>query len=264
MRLRPLRNYTTIKLGVLLHGIRAGLRLFRNYTTLKPHGRALTWANGLRPLRNYTTLKPHLRKPPYKRQRAGNLHFVREPLNKSAAALSGSFAPTFRFENLEIRKGFLQFSNLNLEQNPSLTALAIESEVPSFQLAGQLHIIQNALQIISIVIQNSETGRAKNPANANFITGNGTWQVKRELLNKLFYFAQQSHCADVIPGIQRFRLQPGLQLGNQRLFSDLKGKKPVKRLCKPGEGNRHNYSSLFLLRVSPYTPVLDSACTGWK
>ena len=27
---------------------------------------------------------------------------VREPLNKSAAALSGSFAPTYRFENLEI------------------------------------------------------------------------------------------------------------------------------------------------------------------
>ena len=43
---------------------------------------------------------------------------TREPLNQSAAALSGSFAPTFRFENLEIRKVFLQFSNLNLEQNP--------------------------------------------------------------------------------------------------------------------------------------------------
>ena len=48
-----------------------------------------------------------------------------EPLNKSAAALSGSFAPTYRFENLEIHKVFLQFPNLNLEQNPSLTALAI-------------------------------------------------------------------------------------------------------------------------------------------
>ena len=73
----------------------------------------------------------------------------REPLNQSAAALSGSFAPTYRFENLEIlrsrwrlcrltdaacplrvHKVFLQFPNLNLEQNPSLTALAIESEVP--------------------------------------------------------------------------------------------------------------------------------------
>ena len=53
-----------------------------------------------------------------------------EPLNKSAAALSGSFAPTYRFENLEIRKGFLQFPSLNLEQNPSLSALAILSEVP--------------------------------------------------------------------------------------------------------------------------------------
>jgi len=51
-------------------------------------------------------------------------------MNQSAAALSGSFAPADRFENLEIRKGFLQFPNLNLEQNPSLIALAIESEVP--------------------------------------------------------------------------------------------------------------------------------------
>ena len=53
-----------------------------------------------------------------------------EPLNQSAAALSGSFAPAYRFENLEIHKVFLQFSNLNLEQNPSLTALAIGSELP--------------------------------------------------------------------------------------------------------------------------------------
>ena len=55
---------------------------------------------------------------------------LKEPLNKSAAALSGPFAPAYRFENLEIRKGFLRFPNLNLEQNPSLTALAIESELP--------------------------------------------------------------------------------------------------------------------------------------
>ena len=54
----------------------------------------------------------------------------REPLNQSAAALSVSFAPTYWFENLEIRKGFLRFPNLNLEQNPALIALAIESEVP--------------------------------------------------------------------------------------------------------------------------------------
>ena len=55
---------------------------------------------------------------------------TREPLNKSAAALSGSFAPTYWLENLEIHKGFLRFPNLNLEQNPSLAALAIESELP--------------------------------------------------------------------------------------------------------------------------------------
>ena len=62
---------------------------------------------------------------------------TREPLNQSAAALSGSFAPTCRFENLEIRKGFLQFPNLNLEQNTSLTTLAIESEVPLIQSFNQ-------------------------------------------------------------------------------------------------------------------------------
>ena len=48
----------------------------------------------------------------------------KEPLNKSAAALGGSFAATFRFENLEIHKVFLRFSNLNLRQNLSPTALA--------------------------------------------------------------------------------------------------------------------------------------------
>ena len=55
---------------------------------------------------------------------------LKEPLNQSAAALSGSFVPAYRFENLEIHKVFLQFPNLNLKQNPSLTALAIESELP--------------------------------------------------------------------------------------------------------------------------------------
>ena len=50
--------------------------------------------------------------------------YTREPLNKSAAADSGSFAPTFRFENLEIHKVFLRFSNLILQQNLSPTALA--------------------------------------------------------------------------------------------------------------------------------------------
>jgi len=50
---------------------------------------------------------------------------ARESLNQSTAALSGSFSPTDWFEYLEIRKGFLQVPNLNLEQNPSLIALAI-------------------------------------------------------------------------------------------------------------------------------------------
>ena len=51
-------------------------------------------------------------------------------MNQSAAALSGSFAPTDRFENLEIRKGFLQVPSLNSGQNPSLTALVISSKIP--------------------------------------------------------------------------------------------------------------------------------------
>ena len=50
--------------------------------------------------------------------------FFREAQNKSAAALGGSFAATFRFENLEIHKVFLRLSNLNLRQNLSPTALA--------------------------------------------------------------------------------------------------------------------------------------------
>ncbi len=50
--------------------------------------------------------------------------YTREPLNKSAAALGGSFAATFRFKNLEIHKVFLRFFNLNLRQNLSPTALA--------------------------------------------------------------------------------------------------------------------------------------------
>ena len=51
-----------------------------------------------------------------------------------AAALSGSFAATFRLENLEIHRVFLQFSNLNLQQNLSLTALAIYSELPKKEM----------------------------------------------------------------------------------------------------------------------------------
>ena len=53
-----------------------------------------------------------------------------EPLNQSAAALGGSFAPTCRFENFEIHKGFPQFPNLNLEQNPSLTLLRLNQRFP--------------------------------------------------------------------------------------------------------------------------------------
>ena len=46
-----------------------------------------------------------------------------ETLNKWPSALSESFVPTFRFEELEIHKVFLRFPNLNLEQNLSPIAL---------------------------------------------------------------------------------------------------------------------------------------------
>ena len=91
--------------------------------------------------RSGTSMKRTITLP---RPEAASRSIPMEPLNKSAAALSGSFAPTYRFENLEIlrsrwrlcrltdaacplrvHKVFLQFPNLNLEQNPSLTALAI-------------------------------------------------------------------------------------------------------------------------------------------
>ncbi|MBQ6889751.1 MAG: hypothetical protein IJN53_01850 [Oscillospiraceae bacterium] len=45
-------------------------------------------------------------------------------LNKSAAAVSGSFAPAVQFEKGEIHKVFLPFPNLRLSQNLSLPALA--------------------------------------------------------------------------------------------------------------------------------------------
>ena len=55
---------------------------------------------------------------------------ARKPLNQSAAAPVGLFAPAYR---LEIRKGFLRAPSLHLEQNPSLAALAIESENPKIK-----------------------------------------------------------------------------------------------------------------------------------
>jgi len=48
----------------------------------------------------------------------------------AASAFAGYFSPIHRFEKFEVHKVFQKFPNLNLEQNPSLTALAIESEVP--------------------------------------------------------------------------------------------------------------------------------------
>ena len=48
---------------------------------------------------------------------------AKEPLNKSALALSESLAATYQFENFEIHKEFLRLSNLDLRQNLSLTAL---------------------------------------------------------------------------------------------------------------------------------------------
>ena len=51
-------------------------------------------------------------------------YFIRESLNKSPAAVVGSFSSAFRFEKLEIHKVFLRFSNLNPPKNLSTSALA--------------------------------------------------------------------------------------------------------------------------------------------
>ena len=75
---------------------------------------------------------------------------VKKTLNRSSAALSGSFAPTDWFENLEIRKGFLQFPNLNLERNPSLTTLAIQSEVPKVYKSDTGKVDVNAHPLMSV------------------------------------------------------------------------------------------------------------------
>ena len=48
----------------------------------------------------------------------------KEALNKSVAALSGSFAAILPFGKLEIHKVFLRFPNVALQQKLSLTALA--------------------------------------------------------------------------------------------------------------------------------------------
>jgi len=47
-----------------------------------------------------------------------------ETLIKSSSAISGSFAPTFAYKNLEIHTVFLRFLTQNLRQNLSLPALA--------------------------------------------------------------------------------------------------------------------------------------------
>ena len=56
--MRPLRNYTTLKLGVQKLRVRLRLRPLRNYTTLKQVTSYDCDCVCLRPLRNYTTLKP--------------------------------------------------------------------------------------------------------------------------------------------------------------------------------------------------------------
>ena len=49
---------------------------------------------------------------------------TKEPLNKSSAAVSGSFPPTLRYRKREIHTGFLRFRYLDWTKNLSLTALA--------------------------------------------------------------------------------------------------------------------------------------------
>ena len=59
-RLRPLRNYTTLKHIWAGYNDIYSLRPLRNYTTLKLSGASLLYLSSLRPLRNYTTLKPQI------------------------------------------------------------------------------------------------------------------------------------------------------------------------------------------------------------
>ena len=47
-----------------------------------------------------------------------------EPLNKSSAAVSGSFPPTLRYRKREIHTVFRRFRYLDWPKNLSLTALA--------------------------------------------------------------------------------------------------------------------------------------------
>ena len=130
----------------------------------------------------------------------------------------------------EGRDLFITIEAAQIHQNEELIPL---------QLPCQLHIVQNALQVISIIVQNLNTGGANYSIDTDFITGNCAWQLKRKLLNKLLHFPQQLHCANIISFVQRFRLQPGLQLGNQRFFADFKGEKTVKYLRKFRKGDRH-------------------------
>ena len=50
--------------------------------------------------------------------------YPREPLNKSSAAVSGSFSSTLRYRKREIHTVFRRFRYLNWPKNLSLTALA--------------------------------------------------------------------------------------------------------------------------------------------
>ena len=52
------------------------------------------------------------------------LQHPREPLNKSSAAVSGSFPPTLRYRKREIHTVFRRFRYLDWPKNLSLTALA--------------------------------------------------------------------------------------------------------------------------------------------
>ena len=107
----------------------------------------------------------------------------------SAAALSGSFAPAYRFENLEIRKGFLQFPNLNLEQNPSLTALAIESEVPYNGQTELLATSTNAAGRQTTYEYYLSSGRAKSTYQSGVVAISYTYSGGRLSQHQYYNFA---------------------------------------------------------------------------
>ena len=88
---------------------------------------------------------------------------IRQHRIYSSSAFAGHFSPLHRFEKFEVHKVFLQFPNLNLEQNPSLTALrkgSIGFIFQSFNLIDELTVYENIeLPLVYLNIKPAERNR---------------------------------------------------------------------------------------------------------